>query len=95
VSELEQQKRPWWQAFVTPQNLVAIIFAVFAAGGYWQETKHQQLRNDQQDQRMDRIEKSIADDRDEVESKYMRRETMESELRTIRVEIQGLRRDLR
>jgi hypothetical protein len=94
VSELEQ-KRPWWQSFITPQNIIAIIFAVFAAGGYWQETKHQQLRNDQQDQRMDRIEKQRAEDRAEVDRLYMRRETMESELRTIRVEIQGLRRDLR
>lgn len=95
MSELEQQKRPWWQAFITPQNIIAIIFAIFAAGGYWQETKHQQLRNDQQDQRMDRIEKRLADDRAEVDLKYMRRETMESELRALRGEIQGLRRDLR
>jgi hypothetical protein len=94
VSEV-QQKRPWWQAFLTPQNIIAIIFAVFAAGGYWQETKYQKLRNDQQDDRMERIEKRAADDRAEADRIYMRRETMESELRALRGEIQGLRRDLR
>lgn len=91
----DTEKRPWWQALLTPQNIIAIIFAVFAAGGYWQETKQQQLRNDQQDDRMERIEKRMGDDRSEADRIYMRRETMESELRALRVEIQGLRRDLR
>lgn len=91
----ETEKRPWWQAFITPQNIIAIVFAVFAAGGYWQETKYQKLRNDQQDDRMERIEKRAADDRAEADRIYMRRETMESELRALRGEIQGLRRDLR
>jgi hypothetical protein len=96
VSEVEQQqKRPWWHAFLTPQNIIGAIFAVFTAGGYWQETKYQRMRNDQQDQRMERIELRITDDRAEVDRVYMRRETLESELRALRAEIQGLRRDLR
>lgn len=88
-------KGKWWHAWITPQNILAFIFAIFAAGGYWQETKHQQLRNDEQDKRMERIEKRVTDDRTEVDRVYMRRETLESELRALRGEIQGLRRDLR
>jgi hypothetical protein len=96
VSETEQQKKaPWWHAFITPQNIIAVIFAIFAAGGYWQETKYQQLRNDEQDKRMERMERLHTDDRAEADRIYMRRESVEIELRALRGEIQGLRRDLR
>jgi hypothetical protein len=94
VSELEQ-KRPWWHAFITPQNVLTAILAIFAAGGYWQDAKRQKERNDEQDRRMERIEQRFDNERETSERIYMRRETMESELRALRVEIQGLRKDLR
>lgn len=85
----------WWKPFLTPQNILAFVFAIFAAGGYWQDTQRQKERNDEQDRRMERLEQRIGDERDISERIYMRRETMESELRALRAEIQGLRRDLR
>lgn len=91
----DTEKKPWWQAVLTPQNLIALIFAVFAAGGYWQETKHQQFRNDQQDLRMERIDQRLTEERAESDRIYMRKESVELELRALRAEIQGLRRDLR
>lgn len=96
MSEAEQQKRAsWWHAFITPQNILAFVFAIFAAGGYWQDTTRQKERNDEQDRRMERIEQRQVDDRAEADRVYMRRESVEIELRALRGEIQGLRRDLR
>jgi hypothetical protein len=94
VSVVETEMR-WWKSFLTPQNIIAIIFAVFTAGGYWQETKYQKLRNDQQDDRMERIEKRLSEDRADSDRLYMRKDYLDAELRAIRLQIEGLRRDLR
>jgi Tfp pilus assembly protein PilO len=89
------ERRPWWHAFITPQNILTAVLAIFAAGGYWQDAK--QVKD-----RLDRLERRVEAERTLSDLTYMRRDVLTEQLRQIqeeqtrmREQVQLLRRDLR
>jgi hypothetical protein len=96
----------WWKSFVTPQNILTAVLAVFAAGGYWQDAKQTRDRLERLEVnasgRLERLERRIDQERTMSDLIYMRRDVLTEQLRLIQEEqtrmrelIQLLRREVR
>lgn len=93
MSDIE--KKPWWHDWVTPQTLILILGLVLTVGGLLRDKTYIE-------ERLERLEQRVANERVTSDLIYMRRDVLTEQLRLIQEEqarqrelIQLIRRDLR